>query len=68
MNHVTSAVPKGPYLLKVGCDLFRITGDPQHGWRWVDDGMAVAAVSRYPSIDELFFALLNFSLAEDGKA
>lgn len=70
MNHCKSLVADGPYLLKVGEQLYPICGDSQRGWRWADDELLADGAVRFPyrSIEELFFALLNFSLTKGGSA
>ena len=57
-------------LLKVGLEVFPVYGDELSGFS-VDPGdlyPMIPAGFRYQSIDELFFALVNLNLSEDGRA
>lgn len=68
MNRSTVAVNQ--HLLQVGLEVYRICGDERGGWS-LDEGELSPqppARFRYGSLEELFFALVNFSLSEEGQA
>lgn len=57
-------------LLKVGMELLPVFGDEDHGWSMdpVDLDPLAPSWCRYDTLDELYFALLNFNLCEEGRA
>ncbi len=57
-------------LLQVGLEVFPVYGDEHNGFS-VDPGDLYPQIPnwcRYPSLDELFFALVNLNMATEGKA
>jgi len=63
-------VPVTATLLKVGTEVFPIYGDEASGWSMnaEDFSAGVPARYRYRSLDELFFALVNFNISDEGQA
>ena len=57
-------------LIKVGTDVYPVYGNDELGWSLEGGGLqsAAAAEFRYPSLEELFFVLVNFSVTPDGHA
>jgi hypothetical protein len=57
-------------LLKVGLEVFPVYGDESVGWSMDADDFSPSAASqfRYQSLDELFFALVNLNVSEEGQA
>lgn len=57
-------------LLKVGMEIFPVYGDESTGWSMnAEDFLpSFGARFRYESLDELFFALLNLNMSEEGCA
>ena len=57
-------------LVKIGVEVFPVFGDDQVGWS-INPGdlfPPLPHVCRYNSLDELYFALVNLSNSDDGKA
>lgn len=65
MQRINATGSLTPYLLQVGSEVYPISGDPQRGWHLADEELLDAAELgfRYQSVSELFFALVNLSLA-----
>jgi len=57
-------------LLQVGVELVPVYGDDQSGWsvEVADLLPHVPLGFRYESLDELFFALVNMNISEEGVA
>ena len=57
-------------LLKIGLEVFPVYGDESSGWSMNADDFAPSspALFRYQSLDELFFALVNLNVSEEGQA
>lgn len=65
-----SEVAVNARLLQVGLEVFPVYGDETSGWS-VDPGDLYPQMPvwfRYQSLDELFFALVNMHLADEGRA
>jgi hypothetical protein len=62
--------PVNTRLLKVGLEVFPVYGDEGSGWSMdpVDLTPETPKSMRYDSLDELFFALVNLNLAQEGQA
>ena len=62
--------PVSTTLLKVGMEVFPVYGDERSGWSMDADDLAPSTppLFRYGSLDELFFALGNLNVAEEGEA
>jgi hypothetical protein len=62
-------VEKG-FLLNVGTEVYPVYGSDQLGWT-LDSGdlhADVGAQFRYQTLEELFFVIVNFSIATNGRA
>jgi len=57
-------------LMKIGLEVFPVYGDEVSGWSVdpVDLAPGQPRAFRYPSLDELFFALVNLNLSPEGEA
>ncbi len=57
-------------LLQVGTEVFPVYGDETSGWSMSAEDFAagVPAPYRYRTLDELFFALVNLNVADEGQA
>jgi hypothetical protein len=57
-------------LMKVGLEVFPVYGDEVSGWSVdpIDLAPGQPRAFRYPSLDELFFALVNLNLSPEGEA
>ena len=57
-------------LVKVGLEVFPVYGDERSGWSMdpIDLTPETPKEVRYASLDELFFALVNFNLGKEGRA
>ena len=56
-------------LLQVGLEVIPVCGDDESGWT-IDEGdhrPHTARQFRYASLDELFFALVNYMVAPQGQ-
>ena len=65
-----SEVAVNARLLQGGLEVFPVYGDETSGWS-VDPGDLYPQMPvwfRYQSLDELFFALVNMHLADEGRA
>ena len=62
--------PVNTKLLKVGMEVFPVYGDDSSGWSMEpgDLGPETPKWLRYESLDELYFALVNLSVAPEGQA
>jgi hypothetical protein len=70
MNHTRSSVAVNARLLQIGLEVFPVYGDDACGWS-VDRGdfyPQTPSRFRYRSLDELFFALVNFNCTVEGRA
>jgi hypothetical protein len=70
MTRICSTVADNRCLLQVGLEVFPIYGSEKHGWS-IDQGDLSPLTPRefrYRSLDELFFALVNFNVASEGRA
>jgi hypothetical protein len=63
----TGAVARG-FLIEIGSSVFPVYGDAARGWSIVRGDIIDATPYRYATLDELIFALVNFSLHESGSA
>lgn len=54
------------FVVQVGAESISVSGSLDAGWAIAADGCA--DVYRYRSLDELVFALINLSVAQDGQA
>ncbi|HUI27716.1 MAG TPA: hypothetical protein VL403_16655 [Candidatus Kryptonia bacterium] len=70
MTHAYVPAPVNTQLMKVGLEVFPVYGDEASGWSVdpIDLASDSAAVFRYRSLDELFFALVNLNLSPEGQA
>jgi len=69
-NQVISQVAVSAQLMKIGLEVFPVYGDETSGFS-VDPAdlyPQMPAWFRYASLDELFFALVNFNIAPEGRA
>ena len=58
------------FLLNVGTEVYPVYGSDQRGWT-LDSGdlhAEVATQFRYQTLEELFFVIVNFSIATHGRA
>jgi hypothetical protein len=55
-------------MLQVGEDTYPILGADGRGWNLDSGDLGANMQLPYTSIDELFFALVNFKLHEEGRA
>ena len=65
-----SEVSVNARLLKIGLEVFPVYGDEKSGFS-VDPGDLYPQMPiwfRYRSLDELFFALVNLNLSQEGQA
>jgi hypothetical protein len=65
-----SEVSVNARLLKIGLEVFPVYGDEKSGFS-VDPGDLYPQMPiwfRYQSLDELFFALVNLNLSQEGQA
>ncbi len=70
MTYNQSEVAVKARLLKVGLEVFPVYGDETSGFS-MDPGDLYPQMPvwfRYQSIDELFFALVNLNLSQEGQA
>ena len=60
----------GATLLKIGLEVFPVYGDEGNGWSLDADDLLpnAPAMFRYRSLNELFFALVNLNISEEGSA
>ena len=68
MAHNRSTVATS--FLRVGKETYPIYGDEKDGWS-IDEGDLCPRTPtefRYRSIEELFFALVNFNASDEGRA
>jgi hypothetical protein len=63
----TPAVARG-FLLEIGASVFPVYGDAAAGWSIVRRDIIDSTPYRYATLDELIFALVNFSLQDSGSA
>jgi hypothetical protein len=58
------------FLLQIGSEIYPVYGNDQAGWSIDagDLGAYTATPLRYRSLEELFFALVNFMVAPIGRA
>ena len=56
------------FLLEIGTLTFPVYGDAMNGWSIVRRDILDETPYRYGTLDELVFALFNFSLASGGDA
>ena len=70
MTHTYVPAPVNAQLMKVGLEIFPVYGDEASGWSVdpVDLAPDKPEGFRYRSLDELFFALVNFNLSPEGQA
>ncbi len=64
------AIAFNGHVVKIGGDTFAVFGNDECGWS-IDPGdlsPEAPAGYRYQSRDELFFALVNLYVAEEGRA
>lgn len=62
-------IEKG-FLMNVGTEVYPVYGSDQLGWT-LDSGdlhEGVASQFRYQSLEELFFVIVNFTIATNGRA
>jgi hypothetical protein len=66
--HAPSAI--NTQLMKVGLEVFPVYGDEATGWSVdpIDLAPGRPKEYRYPSLDELFFALVNLNYGPEGEA
>ena len=65
-----STIASNGRLMRVGTEIFAVFGNDEWGW-CVDPGDLCPEVPvwcRYRSRDELFFALVNLHVGEEGRA
>jgi hypothetical protein len=57
-------------LMQVGAEVYSVYGSEEVGWRLGgrDLHSLVSPAFRYETLEELFFALVNFTLASEGRA
>ncbi|GIW41153.1 MAG: hypothetical protein KatS3mg076_1730 [Candidatus Binatia bacterium] len=57
-------------LLKVGIEVLPVYGDEESGWSMEAEDLAphTPRAFRYGTLDELFFALVNLNVTEEGEA
>ncbi len=70
MTYNQSEVAVNARLLKVGLEVFPVYGDETSGFS-MDPGDLYPQMPvwfRYQSLDELFFALVNLNLSQEGQA
>ena len=70
MTYNQSEVAVKARLLKVGLEVFPVYGDETSGFS-MDPGDLYPQMPvwfRYQSLDELFFALVNLNLSQEGQA
>lgn len=70
MTHMTAQSGLSTTLLKIGLEVFPVYGDEASGWSMnaEDFSPTSPALFRYRSLDELFFALVNLNVSEEGQA
>ena len=70
MTHTAARTGVPTTLLKVGLEVFPVYGDETSGWSMDADDLSPTAspLFRYGSLDELFFALVNLNVSEEGQA
>lgn len=54
-------------LLQIGSEVVPVYGDDTSGWSF-ELGLQKARMPIYRTIDELYFALVNMNLSEEGSA
>ena len=62
-----STQPIRTRLLQIGLEVVAVSGNDQCGWTLEAEDPPLSA-TRYDSIDELFFVLVNMSIAHEGTA
>ena len=70
MQHPHSKVAENACLLQIGLEVVPVYGDDTSGWS-VEPGdlsRAMPMCFRYRTIDELFFALVNMNVSQEGRA
>jgi hypothetical protein len=69
-NVAVTRTPISTTLLKVGLEVFPVYGDELSGFSMDVDDFSPNAMApfRYRSLDELFFALVNLNVSEEGSA
>ena len=70
MTRARPSISFNAQLLQVGLEVFPVYGDERSGWS-VDRGDFYPQTPlrfRYRSLDELFFALVNFNCTAEGRA
>jgi hypothetical protein len=56
------------FLIEIGASVFPVYGDATQGWSIDRHDIIDGTPYRYATLDELIFALVNFSLHVDGSA
>jgi hypothetical protein len=54
-------------LVRIGAEIVPVYGDDQTGWSF-EPGIESSRLPIYRTIDELFFALVNMNISEEGSA
>ena len=62
------AAPLRGVLLEIGQLTFHVYGNARMGWSVVRRDIMYATPYRYGTLEELVFALLNYTLVEPGEA
>ena len=69
MIQTSSGTDSRAQFVKVGFDVFPVYGDDLSGWSVDPLDLSPGRPSyRYESLEELFFALVNFNLCPEGTA
>ena len=69
-NALSASVEIKTQLLKIGAEVFPVYGDEVSGFSIdpADLCMHLSETFRYRSLDELYFALVNLNVADEGQA
>ena len=54
-------------LVRIGVEIVPVYGDDQTGWSF-EPGIETSRMPIYRTIDELFFALVNMNISDEGSA
>ena len=67
MTRIRSETAVKVHLLQVGLEIVPVYGDDKSGWSF-ESGMQTSRLAIYRTVDELFFALVNMNLSNEGLA